>query len=387
MNRPSVYELAPEVFTVAAGGEWRRVGNRWRGPCPACGSGAFEVRAGGRGTLATCWGGGCTAAAIADAIRPRTARGFRRTAGAGGGRRAERDRTRPKGRPKGQSASEAVSRGFGGGGPSKPAKSGGPAKNDPVGSPVTHEADPPKGRSTPGIRPAMEDHSSPVNTARRLWSGSGPVPLDPEHPARRWSARRNLWPDRDPWPDAVRWIGGSVAGARGAREGGTTPGGSLVAAFAPVAAWIEGHPPAPSGVQCVHVNGDGQPRADRGGLAKRSHGSMTGAVCVIGPPLWCAGRVHVAEGIADALAVAARVEGAALAVGGTSGLARLAEPLAALSVPVTVWPDGDTPGRLAASRLALALRAFGVPTTVADVPDGDDPASLADPCNEWRQRA
>ena len=95
----------------------------------------------------------------------------------------------------------------------------------------------------------------------------------------------------------------------------------------------------------------------------------------------------MAEGIADALAVAARVEGTALAVGGTSGLARLAEPLAALSLPVTVWPDGDTPGRLAASRLALALRAFGVPATVADVPDGEDPASLADPCNEWRQQA
>ena len=218
-----------------------------------------------------------------------------------------------------------------------------------------------------------------MNAARTLWARSRPVPLDPAHPARRWAARRWLWPDRDPWPDAVRWL---LARSTSPPLSGPAPvpGGAILAAFAPVAAWIEGHPPAPSGVQCIHVDGEGQPRKDRGGLAKRSHGNMSGAVCVIGPPLWRAGRVHVAEGIADALAIAARTGESALAVGGTSGLARLAGPLAALSRPVTVWPDGDTTGRLAAERLALELDGRGIAATVANVPDGEDPASMARPC-------
>ena len=52
---------------------------------------------------------------------------------------------------------------------------------------------------------------------------------------------------------------------------------------------------------------------------------------MIGAPLWRAECVHVAEGLADALAVAAREDGAALAVGGASGFGRLAPDLAALA--------------------------------------------------------
>ena len=110
-----------------------------------------------------------------------------------------------------------------------------------------------------------------LDRAARLWMDSRPVPLDTAHPARLWAARRHLWRPGDPWPDAVRWLPW--------RDGG----GSMVAAFAPVADWIEGHPPgAPSGVQLVHVAPDGSPRKDRDGLGKRSHGIMRGAVAVIG---------------------------------------------------------------------------------------------------------
>ena len=373
--RRSLYEWPPERWIEAAGGDWRRAGGRWRGPCPACGA-AMEVRSGGRGTLATCWGGGCTAAAIAEAIRPRDGARFRRTARGAGARRDERPRTRQKTRPEGESASEAILRPSGGGSPSKPPKPGGSAETEARKSPVTNERHPPRGRSTPGIRPGTNEHAPPVNAARRLWERSRPVPDDPEHPARRWSARRNLWPPGDPWPESVRWTEGPDGG------------GSLVAAFAPVADWTLAHPPPhPSGVQLVHVDPVGLPRNDRGGLAKRSHGAMTGAVCVAGPPLWRAGRVHVAEGIADALAIAARVAAPALATGGTSGLARLAEPLAALCVPVTVWPDGDRAGCAAGRKLCHGLEARGIAASVADVPDGEDPASLAGPSNDWRQRA
>ena len=159
----------------------------------------------------------------------------------------------------------------------------------------------------------------------------------------------------------------------------------MVAAFAPVADWTTAHPlGVPAGVQLVHVAQDGAPRTDRGGLAKRSHGTMAAAVAVIGAPLWRAAQVHVCEGLADALAVSAREDGPALASAGTAALSRLAPELAALGVPVLVWPDGDAPGRIAAGRLVTDLRRLGAVAALAAVPDGHDPASLAGPSNTWR---
>ena len=102
---------------------------------------------------------------------------------------------------------------------------------------------------------------------------------------------------------------------------------------------------------------------------------------MIGAPLWRAGCVHVAEGVADALAVAAREDGAALAVGGTAGFERLAPDLAALAVPVVAWPDRDDSGagRIAAGRLVADLRRRGAVARAATVPDGKDPAAMAGP--------
>ena len=159
-----------------------------------------------------------------------------------------------------------------------------------------------------------------------------------------------------------------------------------MALFAPLGAWIEAAPehPAPSGVQLVHVDADGSPTTDRGGLGKRSHGRLSGAIVALGEPLGAAGRVHVAEGIADALAIAGREPGAVLAAGGTSGLARLADPLARLALPVTVWPDGDPPGLIAAAKLMRGLKRRGAVAAMASIPDRHDPAKLAGPSNTWR---
>ena len=109
-----------------------------------------------------------------------------------------------------------------------------------------------------------------------------------------------------------------------------------------------------------------------GRYASRAHARKAGAVAVIGAPLWRAECVHVAEGLADALAVAAREDGAALAVGGASGFGRLAPDLAALAVPVVVWPDRDDSGagRITAGRLVATLRGRGAVARLATVPDG-----------------
>ena len=317
----------------------------------------MEIRAGGSGTLAACWGGGCGGAAIAEALNPALARPLAAS--------------RPFNGPNPYGGRETASRP--GSGRLRPES----AKTEAAGSPLTNERDPPKGRGTP--QPG-------ALRAAALWRDSIPVPLDTRHPAQRWAARRRLWPPGEPWPAAVRWLPScttipTVSGGVEAGGGAIgTGGGSLVAAFAPLADWTEAHPPAhPSGVQLVHVGADGRPRKDGGGLAKRSHGAMTGAVCVTGAPLWRGEALHVAEGIADALAIAARASGSAIATGGTSGLASLADALAATGAPVTLWPDGDPAGRLAAEALARRLRARAVAVAVARIPDGEDPASLAAP--------
>ena len=107
---------------------------------------------------------------------------------------------------------------------------------------------------------------------------------------------------------------------------------------------------------------------------------MGGSVVLMGDPLPDAGRIHVVEGVADALAVAAREAGAVIATGGTSGFARLSPDLSQLGVPAVVWPDGDEAGRKAASDMQMALRMRGAIADTARIPRGHDPASLAGSC-------
>ena len=335
MIRDSVFRWPPERWIEAAGGEWKRAGNRWRGPCPVCG-GKMETRAGGSGTLATCWAGECSQAAIAEALNPAQER-------RGGPRRPGWTRTRPKPARGPGNGSRANSGQF-------PA---GSTETEAVGSPVSDERHPPRGRSTPEIGP---------DRAGALWARSVPVPVGSEHPARRWAARRHLWPADRAWPESVRWIS-------------HPDGGSLVAAFAPVADWTQAHPPAPTGVQLLHLDPEGRPREDPGGLSKRSHGTMTGAVCVTGAPvLRTPEALHVVEGIADALAVAAREDGAVIAAGGTAAFRKLAAALVRIGAPVAIHADGDAAGIVAARRLSAALAADGTVAGIIRYPPGCDPA-------------
>ena len=122
--------------------------------------------------------------------------------------------------------------------------------------------------------------------------GSGPSRSQRPQTIRRadgWP-RRRLWRPGQPLPPSVRWV--------------AAPGpsvGAIVAAFAPPGTGRL------SGVQLIHVDADGLPALDKpgpDGLPKRSFGQMAGAVCVLG--LQGHGGVNVAEGLADALALAAR---------------------------------------------------------------------------------
>ena len=105
-------------------------------------------------------------------------------------------------------------------------------------------------------------------------------------------------------------------------------GGSLVAAFAPVADWTQAHPPAPTGVQLLHLDPEGRPRED----------------------------------------------GAVIAAGGTAAFRNLAPTLFRIGAPVAIHADGDTAGIVAARHLSAALAAGGAVAGIIQYPPGCDPA-------------
>ena len=175
--------------------------------------------------------------------------------------------------------------------------------------------------------------------ALKLWRRSVPIPKSSEHPARQWLANRHLWRPELPLPAPVRWIGAEHL--RREFQGA----GAIIAMAAPPSAWLTSWPSLPdlSSVHLVYVARDGRPAVDRG-LTKRTYAAVQDAVVVLGCPLLeqTMAPVDVAEGLADALALAARSSAPAVATLGTAGMtsATTADWLA--NAPATrVWADRD----------------------------------------------
>ena len=116
-------------------------------------------------------------------------------------------------------------------------------------------------------------------------------------------------------------------------------------------AWAARWPwlPTPTGVQLVSVDENGHPALDRpaekGGLSKRTLGNANGAVSIIGNPVLSEAStpVRIAEGLADALAIAARYDSPVVAMIGTSGMRNqlLAAWLASAPAGAIIHADAD----------------------------------------------
>ena len=191
-------------------------------------------------------------------------------------------------------------------------------------------------RQTPEPGPQAQDLRP---YALRLWHHSVPIPNSPNHPARMWLANRHLWRPKLPLPGSVRWIGAEHL----QRE--FQGAGAVIAIAAPPAAWLTSWPGLPelSSVQLVYVAGDGTPTVDRG-LTKRTYAPATDTVIVLGCPHLqnTAAPVDVAEGLADALALAARSPAPAVATLGTAGMSSVTIAQWLATSPATrVWADRD----------------------------------------------
>ena len=190
--------------------------------------------------------------------------------------------------------------------------------------------------------PAERSTADRSNLARSIWKSSGVIPRDCSHPARRWFANRHLWREELSAPPMLRWS---------LPRGGHTGAGSVVAMLAAPEAWAQRWPglPDPTGVQIISIDVNGHPALDRpsdkGGLNKRTLGDANGAVFVVGNPvLREAGTpVRISEGLADALAIAARYDGPVVAMIGTSGMRNLslAAWLATAPAGVIIHADSD----------------------------------------------
>ena len=180
-----------------------------------------------------------------------------------------------------------------------------------------------------------------------------------------------------------------VAARRGSlpRRGKHTGAGSLVALAAPPEAWTAAWPnlPAPHAVQLIAIDAQGAPALDRpadaGGLGKRSIGSTTGLIVVFGCPDLSEALepVRVAEGVADALALASRYPGPAVATLGTSAMTGddLPRWLAAAAAGTVVHVDADTGGEDSARQLRRRIQALGGTVRAVLPAEGKDAAESA----------
>ena len=248
----------------------------------------------------------------------------------------------------------------------------------------------------PNTAPRPQDLRS---YALRLWHHSVPIPNSPEHPSRQWLAARHLWRPELPLPHAVRWIGAQHL------HGDFKEAGAVITMAAPPAAWMEAWPdlPDPSCVQLIYVAEDGSPAKDRG-LTKRTYAGTQDAIVVLGCPLLeqATEPVDVAEGLADALALAARSPAPAVATLGTAGMgSELVAKWLATSPATRVWADRDDakagrppPGQRYGRQLLRLVEAAGgnAEAVHAQAPHKDPAAAAAalgfnDPDPAWMEYA
>ena len=229
---------------------------------------------------------------------------------------------------------------------------------------------------------AHEPTAADVNKARRvaqLWQNCTPVPLDAEHPARRWAANRKCWHPQVEFPHYIRWHDAwpDHCGA-----------GSIVAAIYADWNWQGNEPPPPSKVELISVDADGQPALDKrqNGRTKRTWGVGRGIV-VIGDlrQVEYDGKnvrgLIVAEGVADALSLASRRLLPVVATLGTSNfISEAGQQIVAQHAQgriVRVAIDNDAAGRNAGDKLCRALvMRFGLDAKIWAGPNNTDPNAL-----------
>ena len=90
-----------------------------------------------------------------------------------------------------------------------------------------------------------------MDAVRWIMSQTLAIADAPDHPIRRWMAKRNIWRPELPLPVSPRWIPADARVFRGSHSGI----GAIVFPLAPVSAWQAAYPetPSPAAVQLVCI--------------------------------------------------------------------------------------------------------------------------------------
>ena len=225
---------------------------------------------------------------------------------------------------------------------------------------------PPILKPKPTPKPSKRPHDpGKLDYGLRLWHESRPVPIDDNHPARRWSG--GLLAPTTPVPDAIRFH----------RERGF-----IVCCVATLVNWLEAYPgtPVPEAVHVIAITPQGEKRcpAKWNGDNKRTFGCVNGCgIFLIGDP--SDNTINLCEGIADALAIHHQKPGAVIACLTTFTKLishhSLIKHIAAHN-PV-IFPDMDKAGKDSTDKLAQALLRAGAIVKKRKGALGDDPADSA----------
>ena len=212
---------------------------------------------------------------------------------------------------------------------------------------------------------------------RRVWAALQQMPTSADSPAGRWREARHLWRPEHPWPSPLRWIdSGTLRGATQWRIPDDVAG-AVVALMAPLAAWAEAWPtlPQPTTMVSHAIRDDGTKGAhwpdgpDKARMNLVADAARSCPVLVVGNP--SGSRVLVCEGLADALALASRIDSPVIAPIGVSPMRTaeqtgLAQTLAQIFDLTVVYADRDDVGRPSAPAgvrggrmLARAVQAAG----------------------------
>ena len=232
------------------------------------------------------------------------------------------------------------------------------------------------------VKKTFTDRSA---VAHSIWASGVAIPREEAHPARRWFDNRHLWRPELPTPPMLRWR---------AADSRHTGAGSIVVLLAAPTAWTDHWPSLPeqTAVQLIAIDDGGNAALDKsaemGGLGKRTIGNANGVVVVIGNPMLSESTspVRVAEGVADALAIAARYDTPVVAVTGTSGMrnSELTAWLATAPGGTIIHADSDSSrkgrapaGTTAAGFLRLAIADSGGEASAIYPPEGYKDAAEA----------
>ena len=133
----------------------------------------------------------------------------------------------------------------------------------------------------------------------------------------------------------------------------------LIAPLAPGTAWQKGQAYITvMAVSVISIDPEGRPRADRGGVTKRTYGIAKGHFTIIDPRKLAQTRVIcVTEGIKDGLAIGKKTGCPVIITHGTSGLKILAWER--IEQDLLILADHDTPGIKAGNEAAARHKQNG----------------------------